>query len=162
MITPAASTGIRPDFARTLRSQLETAMGRPGSVQHQKMTQAFSSFTSSKTGEIDLNLLPEKVRGDLKKLQDAAEGFEGIFVKGLLSQMRKSSFAEKQGPYGELAQDLFDQAVSEQTAKSGEGLGIASRVFDSTAPRLVREAAARFLAEQAANPGKETPHAPTH
>jgi Rod binding domain-containing protein len=76
--------------------------------------------------------------------------------------MRKSSFAEKQGPYGEMAQDMFDQAIAEQTAQSGEGLGIAYRIFDSTAPRLVREAAARFLAEQAANPAKETPHAPTH
>ena len=63
--------------------------------------------------------------------------------------MRKSSFSEQKSQYGDFAKDTLDQALAEQTAKGRAGIGIAKTIFTSTAPRIVREAAAELLvAEQ--------------
>jgi len=76
-----------------------------------------------------LGELNPKTDQDLLKLQGACEGFEAHFVKDLLSQMRKSAFSEKDSPTGDLAKDLLDQKLADQTSQSGAGLGIGRTLF---------------------------------
>jgi hypothetical protein len=158
MQVPDVKTSIRRDLAQSLEQTLKGLVGRPGTDQHARMTEALKEITNPETGQLDLDKLPDKARKDLLKLQSAAEGFESIFVKGLLSQMRKTSFSEKPGPYAEMAKDMLDQALADQTSQSSAGVGIAATVFTATAPRLVRETAAYLLAQAAdRKPDTETP-----
>lgn len=83
-------------------------------------------------GEID-----EKSDQELLKLQGACEGFEAHFVKDLLSQMRKSAFSEKDSPTGDLAKDLLDQKLADQTSQSGPGLGIGKTLFAQMGRQVV-------------------------
>lgn len=98
---PATKSRVRSEFLKALEQQY----GKP-------------------LGEIS-----EKSDQELLKLQGACEGFEAHFVKDLLSQMRKSAFSEKDSPTGDLAKDLLDQKLADQTSKSGAGLGIARTLF---------------------------------
>lgn len=133
--------GLRDSFKSIVQEEFRAVMSAAeGEEGRAHMTKAYESLVDKSTGALDLSALPEKTRKDLEGLAESAEGFETIFIKGLLSQMRKSSFAEKTGPYGEMANDFMDQALAEQTAASGGGAGIAASVFRSIAPRLLREA----------------------
>jgi len=133
--------GLRDSFKNIIKEEFRSLMASAeGDSGRSHMEKAFKGLIDQATGELNLDALPEKTRKDLEGLAESAEGFETIFFKGLLSQMRKSSFAEKTGPYGEMANDFMDQALAEQTAASGGGAGIAASVFRSIAPRLLREA----------------------
>lgn len=133
-------TDLRDDFKKILKEEFRGILGSESSPARADMEKAFAALLDGSTKELDLANLPEKTMKDLKGLAASAESFEAVFVKGLLTQMRKSSFAEKQGPYGEMARDFMDQALAEQTAANSGGLGLASSVFRSMAPTLLREA----------------------
>lgn len=163
--TPRAD--LRDDFKKILKEEFRGILGSEKSPARADMEKAFAALLDGSTKELDLANLPEKTLKDLKGLADSAESFEAVFVKGLLTQMRKSSFSEKQGPYGEMARDFMDQALAEQTASSSGGLGLASSVFRSMAPTLLREApslaarAAAMTAKQAETaPAPVTPASP--
>lgn len=147
-------TGLRDSFKQIVKEEFRAIIGPENASGRQHMEKAFEGLMDSSTKELDLGSLPEKTQRDLKSLSESAEGFESIFVKGLLTQMRKSSFAEKEGPYGDLAKDFMDQAIAEQTASTGGGMGLASTIFRSMAPRLLREAPG--LAAKAAEAAKTT------
>lgn len=142
---------MRDDFKKILKEEFRGILGSENSATRTDMEKAFSAILDESTKELDLESLPEKTMKDLKGLAASAESFEAVFVKGLLTQMRKSSFAEKQGPYGEMARDFMDQAIAEQTASNSGGMGLASTVFRSMAPTLLREAPS--LAARAASAG---------
>jgi hypothetical protein len=146
--------GLRDSFKQIVKEEFRDIIGPENSPGRSHMEKAFESLFDGSTKELDFGSLPEKTQRDLKKLGESAEGFEAIFVKGLLTQMRKSSFAEKEGPYGDLAKDFMDQAIAEQTASTGGGMGLASTIFRSMAPRLLREAPG--LAAKAAEAPKTT------
>ena len=82
--------------------------------------------------------LNEKSYTELKKLEKASQDFEAIFVKGLLSQMRKVSFSEESGAMGDMAKDMMDQAVAESVSKSGSSIGIAKTIFMDMAMKTVK------------------------
>ncbi len=131
---------MRDDFKKILKEEFRGILGSENSATRTDMEKAFAAILDESTKELNLDGLPEKTMKDLKGLAASAESFEAVFVKGLLTQMRKSSFAEKQGPYGEMARDFMDQAIAEQTASNSGGMGLASTVFRSMAPTLLREA----------------------
>jgi Rod binding domain-containing protein len=146
---------MRDDFKKILKEEFRGILGSENSATRTDMEKAFAAILDESTKELNLDGLPEKTMKDLKGLAASAESFEAVFVKGLLTQMRKSSFAEKQGPYGEMARDFMDQAIAEQTASNSGGMGLASTVFRSMAPTLLREApslAARAAAAAAGDP----------
>lgn len=72
-----------------------------------------------------------------KKLKEACQGFESMFIYQLLTQMRKT--VPKGGylhsPYEERYQSLFDQELADSFAKSG-GIGLADQMFDNLKSRL--------------------------
>ena len=143
---------MRDDFKKILKEEFRGILGSENSATRTDMEKAFAAILDESTKELNLDGLPEKTMKDLKGLAASAESFEAVFVKGLLTQMRKSSFAEKQGPYGEMARDFMDQAIAEQTASNSGGMGLASTVFRSMAPTLLREAPS--LAARAAAAGE--------
>lgn len=132
---------LRKDFQAELERKLEGWLGRPGTPQREKV----ESLVEGVLGEpdkdgvrhIDLSKLDTKKLGELKRLEKASEDFEAVFVKGMLSQMRRSSFAEKSGAMGDLAKDLMDQEVATSVAKSKTSIGIAKTVFVDMAQRVV-------------------------
>jgi len=85
--------------------------------------------------------LQQKAAPELKKLQKATDGFETVFVKKLLSEMRKGvkeiSFGDSTG--SEVYQDLMDQAVSESVSKGGT-LGIGKLLYKQFAPQIIAQA----------------------
>lgn len=64
---------------------------------------------------------------EIRKLEKASEGIEAMFVKDLMSAMRKSGIktGEKQDFGGAIYKDMFDQALATTAGKRGT-LGIAS------------------------------------
>lgn len=144
---------IRPDYGTTLQRSLQTLMGPAGTQQRAAMEKALGALLDGETGKVDLDRLPQEAKDQLLKLQTAAEGFEAVFVKGLLGQMRRTSFSEESSAMGDFAKDTLDQALADQTSKSASSLGIGQTIFNSTAPRIVREAAAKLAAYQL-NQGK--------
>ena len=82
------------------------------------------------------------------KLKKATQDLEAIFMKDLLSAMRKTVKHESLGssPGTEIYQDLFDQAISESASKNGT-LGVAKTIYDQMAPHAIRAAWARAIAE---------------
>ena len=85
----------------------------------------------------DLSKLNQEKLYELKRLEKASEEFEAVFVKGMLSKMRQTSFSEESGPMGDLAKDFLDQAVAESVAKSRSTIGIGRTVFIEMAQRVV-------------------------
>lgn len=79
-----------------------------------------------------LNLKPE-AQSELKKLQDAAEQVESIFVKQLMSTMRQSAMAEKPQGMSELAYDFMDDSVAKSVSRSRGTFGLAEGIFLATA-----------------------------
>lgn len=73
----------------------------------------------------------------LMRLQKASEGVEASFVKQLLETMKKSSWAEKKGPMGDLADDLMNQRLSESISQSPQTFGLARQVFLGSASQVL-------------------------
>ncbi len=137
---------IRGDFRAELEKRLTCALGKPGSHQYESMTQALAGVLKpAESGEgpsIDLDLLSDKAKHDLNKLQGAAEGFEAIFVKNLFAQMQAASLSGESSPMGDMAKDMLNQTMAESAAKGSAPLGIAKTVFLSVADQAVRQSLA--------------------
>lgn len=146
------SKHLRADFAKELETRMGGWMGEKGTEKRAFLEKAANAYLNPDKSGIDLSKLPKRTQEDLAKLQGAAEGIEAIFVKKLLSQMRSASFLdEKSRPMADMAKDMMDQAIAEQSAKSRSTVGIARLVFLDTAQTMVRAAIA-------ANSASETQH----
>jgi Rod binding domain-containing protein len=82
---------------------------------------------------------------DLKK---ATDGFETIFIKNLVGQMRKGvkQISLGENPGGDIYQDFADQALSESLSQK-HVLGIGDMLFKSFSPKLVELERQRLTAE---------------
>lgn len=148
--TQAARTGLddslslNPEFQRALTAKLESWLGKPGSANRARIERAVEHLLAEPDAagirHIDLDSLPLDMRAKLKKLEKAAQDFEAIFVKQMLSQMRQSSFSEEIGPMGDMAKDMMDQALAESASKGRNSIGIAKTVFLSMAQNVARSA----------------------
>ena len=91
-------------------------------LQSRKITSAKPQSVSSDSPEI----IARK-----QKMEEAAQGFESLFINMLLKQMRrtipKSDFIN--GGYGEkIFEEMFDEEISKKIAQRG-GLGIAHAIY---------------------------------
>ena len=136
------SLSLNPEFQRALTAKLESWLGKPGSANRARIERAVEHLLTKPdaTGarHIDLDGLPLDMRAKLKKLEKAAQDFEAIFVKQMLSQMRQSSFSEEIGPMGDMAKDMMDQAIAESASQGRNSIGIARTVFLSMAQNVAR------------------------
>jgi Rod binding domain-containing protein len=93
------------------------------------------------------------------KLKKASQDIEGIFVKDLLAAMRRTakhrSFGQGSGMGEEMYQDIFDQAIADSSAKSGN-LGIGKTIYSQMAPIAIRSAIQRAVLEAKAANKTET------
>lgn len=132
---------LRQDFQVELERRLEGWLGRPGTPERERVEGLVAGVLGEPDEKglrhFDLDKLDGKKLNELKRLERATEDFEAVFVKGLLSKMRQSSFAEETGPMGEIAKDFMDQAVAESVARSHSSVGIAKTVFIEMAQRVV-------------------------
>lgn len=132
------SPRLRADFSSELESHLSELVGPTNEAAKKALT--------GDSSEMKLSNLPADTQVELDKLAKASEGMEAVFVQGLLTQMRRSSFAEKMDGMGAMARDLMDQTLATQISQTQPGFGIAKNVFANAAPRLVREAIAKMTA----------------
>ena len=134
--------GLRSDFKGALERRLESWLGRPGSPERARVEKMVDRLLTEPdqrgVRHLDLSKLNDEKKAELKKLQKASEDFEAVFVKRLLTQMRKTSFSEDIGPMGDLAKDMMDQALAESLSRSRNSIGIAKTVFIDMAQRIVR------------------------
>ena len=132
---------LRKDFREELERRLEGWLGRPGTPQRATVEGLVEGILgepdASGKRHVDLTKLQSEKLNELARLQKASEDFEAVFVKGMLSQMRRTSMSEDTGPMGEMAKDFMDQAVAESVAQSRGSLGIAKTVFVEMAQRVV-------------------------
>jgi hypothetical protein len=132
---------LRKDFQAELERKLEGWLGLPDTPQRAKVEGLVADYLGEPDAKglrhFDLDKLDDAKLHELKKLQKASEDFEAVFMKGLLSKMRQTAFAEDSGPMGNLAKDFMDQAVAESVAKSRSSVGIAKTVFVDMAQRVV-------------------------
>ncbi|MCW5936824.1 MAG: hypothetical protein KIT11_05920 [Fimbriimonadaceae bacterium] len=140
-----AARNSGPELRSDFRQSLETALnGWLGQVSRSPIVGAAKAVEQvASGGKLDLSKLSETTRRDLVKLQSAAEGLEGFFIKGLLEQAQKVKFVEDKSPMGDFARDLMNQAVADAVAKRAPGLGMAKMVFVQTAGQIVKSAASR-------------------
>ncbi len=135
---------LREDFQVELERKLEGWLGLPDTPQRAKVEGLVAGMLGKPDERglrhFDLSKLDDEKLHELKKLQKASEDFEAVFVKGMLSKMRQTSFSEESGPMGDMARDFMDQAVAESVAKSHSSLGIAKTVFVEMAQRVVNAA----------------------
>lgn len=81
-----------------------------------------------------------EVAPKLRKLRDATEGVEAIFLKDLLAQMRRTvpTSSMGQGMGAEMYRDMFDQAIATRLGKTG-ALGIAGLLERQMLPNALRQ-----------------------
>jgi hypothetical protein len=80
-------------------------------------------------------------RHELGKLMQASEQFEGVLVKQLFAQMQKSvPKSSMSGPMGDMAQDIFNEAVSQDLAKKGS-MSISSMLYKQLSQRILQQTA---------------------
>jgi tyrosyl-tRNA synthetase len=132
---------LRKDFQMELERKLDGWLGRPGTEQRKKIEGLVEGVLGEPDSQgvrhIDLSKLDTQKLYELKRLEKASEDFETVFVKGMLSQMRRSSFAEDSGPMGDLAKDFLDQEVAASVSRSESSIGIGKTVFVDMAQRVV-------------------------
>lgn len=71
-------------------------------------------------------LAAKRAAPQLKKLKDASQQIEGMFVKDLLTQMQKGAGKSLFGkaPGADIYQDMFTQAIADSVSKGGHfGIG---------------------------------------
>ncbi|MCP5462130.1 MAG: rod-binding protein [bacterium] len=74
---------------------------------------------------------PPEIISKKKKLMEAAEGFESMFVNMLLKQMRQTipdSELIDGGYAGKIFEEMFDEEISKKIASRG-GLGISHAIY---------------------------------
>lgn len=82
-------------------------------------------------------------QAELDRLKKATQQFEAVFVKDLLSRMRKGVAAPKnEGPMGELARDMMDQAIADEFSRTG-ALGIGKMLYERLADAYLKQEAAK-------------------
>lgn len=143
-IPKASVTKLRDDFAKDLERRVQRFLGPEGSEQRGRMSALVEPLMED--GKLRLDRLPEDAKRELHKLQEAAEGIETMFVKDLLSRMRKTTLAEGKSAMTGMAEDWMDDAISKSIAQSENSMGMAKTVFMSTGERLVQEALGRVSA----------------
>lgn len=89
------------------------------------------------TAKIDRAKANDSIHKDQKELEKACQGFEAIFFSTLVKSMRRTLpgdalFGKSQGV--EIFESMYDQALVDQLAGSGRGIGIAEKLEDSLAP----------------------------
>lgn len=96
--------------------------------------------------ESDLSV---KAKKELARLEKAATDVESIFVKDLLSKMMpKEAFGT--GPFSGFLKDQFQAAVAGQVSQA-KSFGIASLLNDKLRESLLRQEAARLMAQPQEN-----------
>jgi hypothetical protein len=139
--TAVPRPSIRADFKQELERKLEGWLGLPGTPQRAKVESLVEGMLTEPDAQgvrhFNLDNLSKEKQFELQKLQKACEDFETVFVKGLLSQMRRTSFAEETGPMGQMAKDFLDQEVAASVSRSRNTIGIAKTVFIDMAQRAV-------------------------
>lgn len=94
----------------------------------------------------------QKAQPELKKLKKASQGIESMFVKDLLTAMRKSVHKTNWGKDfgGDIYQDMFDQSLAESAGKTSM-IGIGKMLNDQFAKAVWREAAVAVRRDQLDN-----------
>jgi hypothetical protein len=69
--------------------------------------------------------------------------------------MKKSSWAEKKGPMGDLADDLMNQRLSESISQSPQTFGLARQVFLGSASQVLGLTTPAGAADEPARPTTE-------
>lgn len=91
------------------------------------------------TDEVPLSPTTSK----LSKLKDASQQVEAIFVKDLFAKMQAAvTDATKNGPYEDLAKDLFSQTIADSVGKNG-GVGISTVLYNSLSKSLIAQEQAK-------------------
>lgn len=82
----------------------------------------------------------QKVAPKLEKLKKSAQGVEAMFVKDLLSAMRKSvpETSGQSGYGGDVFKDMFDQAFADAMGQSGS-LGIGKMIYATLAKAVLAQ-----------------------
>jgi Rod binding domain-containing protein len=88
----------------------------------------------------------------IAELKRAAQGIETMFIKLLVTQLRKDGFGGffGGGTAGEIYADFADQAIAETIAK-GRGVGIAEMIRKTLEPRVLQRIAAEGALRERAN-----------
>lgn len=83
-------------------------------------------------------LLGAAAQPAVKKLEKAAEGFEKVFLKDLISAMRKTTatFSDESYTTG-MYRDMLDDAFAEAAAKKGS-FGISQEIMHTMKPHVLR------------------------
>lgn len=85
----------------------------------------------------DVAEFAEEQHTQLQRLQGAAEQFEAVFVKRIVSEMRKS-FLPSSGPMADLANEQLDASLAQTLSEGPTGFGLARSIFLSTAEAFLR------------------------
>lgn len=97
------------------------------------------------------------------KLKKATQDIEAIFIKDLLSAMRRTAPKQSLGGSSlgaDMYQDLFDQAISEAGSRNGT-LGVGATIYRQMAPLAIRTAIANASRSAGVLPGRSEGPSPT-
>jgi flagellar protein FlgJ len=88
------------------------------------------ALSSARVNQVKGNHAKDK---DEKKLKEACQGFEAIFLSSMLKSMREtlpedSLFGESQGL--DVYKSMYDQHLADKLAASGRGVGIADFFYN--------------------------------
>lgn len=103
----------------------------------------------------DTAVLAARAQPKLNQLKKATQDVEAVFLKDLLSQMRRSIPKDDQNSsFGsDIYQDMFDQAFAQGVSSTGS-MGIAKMIFERMANTVLAQEKARYLL-QADRPNTE-------
>lgn len=87
---------------------------------------------------IRATLLGSAAKPAMERLHKSAEGFEAVFIKDLLSAMRKSMPTSTQSFTTGMIQDMFDDALSKTAAQKGD-FGLANTMYKSLSPAAMAQ-----------------------
>ncbi len=83
----------------------------------QSLTDFEAALNVTKLSLADKESSIAKVATEVKKLGKSTDQFEAFMIKDLIKAMRKSMPTENLGPMGNMALDMFDQAVSDSLSQ---------------------------------------------
>jgi Rod binding domain-containing protein len=95
---------------------------------------------------VDGAALMGQVEPKLDQLRKSTQDLEAVFMKDLISAMRKSVPKTEVGTgFGsEIYEDMFDQALAQSSSKSG-AMGIGKLIFERMSPAVVAQEKTRLL-----------------
>lgn len=146
-----ALDALRREDPAKFETVLQSARSRQGQLDSDLTVLRSPSVDGSAGARLTLANLGADARRELGRLQEASEKLEAVMVKQMLAQMRRSvPQSPLDGPMGDLAKDMLDQAMSEHLAQTGS-VGIATMLFDQLSQRLLQQEAARAAQSTAAD-----------